>query len=140
MEYLMSNAKPDFDTCLKFGKKYEDMKLKIYQECDKLEVKTEDGIWKKTGNMAIEYECNGVPSGIMTTKADWWEHWFTKDGEPFFSITFPVKRLKRMFKDTFDIYPKVRAGDHNDAKVLLIPLEGIMWYFKEYTEKDDGTD
>ena len=33
----------------------------------KIEVKSERGMWLKTGNIAIEYESYGKPSGISST-------------------------------------------------------------------------
>jgi len=58
--------KSDFDFDLKFGRKRENRlhKLLGMRAEDKVEVKTERDWWQKTGNIAIEIECNGKPSGI----------------------------------------------------------------------------
>ena len=40
----------------------------------KIEVKSERDVWQKTGNIAIEYESYGKPSGINATESDYWFH------------------------------------------------------------------
>jgi len=73
-----------FDIDLPFGEIYED-KLKDIL-AGKIEVKTERDIWKTTGNMCIELEYKGKPSGINVTKADYWCQVFTDNGEVCFII------------------------------------------------------
>jgi len=38
-----------------------------------IEVKTDT---HTTPNFFVEYECDGIPSGIMTSQADWWVYYF----------------------------------------------------------------
>ena len=45
----------------------------MFKDCT-IEVKSERNWWKKTGNIAIEYEYRGKPSGIYATKSDYWFH------------------------------------------------------------------
>ncbi len=56
-----------FDLDLSYGKVREKQVADMLQD-KKIEVKSERGMWMNTGNIAIEYECNGKPSGIQTTE------------------------------------------------------------------------
>ena len=40
------------------------------QKIEKIELKSETWQWERTGNIAIEYRCDGKPSGISMTQAD----------------------------------------------------------------------
>ena len=67
----MKNNKFDLD--LKFGKNREDFVASLLNEDRaKIEVKSERDWWSRTGNIAIEVECNGKPSGLTVTQADCW--------------------------------------------------------------------
>jgi hypothetical protein len=57
-----------FDLDLAYGQMHEDRVLDMLQG-KKVEVKTERGMWTKTGNIAIEFESYGKPSGINATEA-----------------------------------------------------------------------
>ena len=59
-----------FDIDLKYGQIRED-KVKDMFSNAQIEVKSERSWWKKTGNIAIEYEYRGKPSGIYATDRDW---------------------------------------------------------------------
>ena len=52
-----------FDLDLKYGKVREKRVADMLQD-KKIEVKSERDMWVRTGNIAIEYECYGKPSGI----------------------------------------------------------------------------
>ncbi len=56
---------------LNFGESGEDWVNEIFAKGKKVEVKT-DRMTHKTGNVFIEYESRGKPSGIATTDADYW--------------------------------------------------------------------
>jgi hypothetical protein len=55
-----------FDLDLEYGKVREQQVADMLQD-KKIEVKSERDVWQKTGNIAIEYECYGKPSGINAT-------------------------------------------------------------------------
>ena len=55
-----------FDIDLEYGKVREQQVADMLQD-KKIEVKSERDVWQKTGNIAIEYECYGKPSGINAT-------------------------------------------------------------------------
>ena len=62
-----------FDLDLSYGKVREQQVADMLQD-KRIEVKSERGMWMKTGNIAIEYESYGKPSGIDATEADYWFH------------------------------------------------------------------
>ena len=62
-----------FDIDLEYGKVREQFVADMLQN-KKIEVKSERDKWQKTGNIAIEYESYGKPSGINETEADYWFH------------------------------------------------------------------
>ena len=62
-----------FDIDLEYGKVREKQVADMLQD-KKIEVKSERGMWQKTGNIAIEFESYGKPSGIRATEADYWFH------------------------------------------------------------------
>jgi hypothetical protein len=88
------------------------------------EVKTERDKWAQTGNICIESESYGKPSGIAATEADLWVHNLTVDNELVCSLVFPVEKLK-------EILPKlpqrsVMGGDNNASKLQLVSLIKLM--------------
>ena len=62
-----------FDLDLKYGEIRED-KIRDMLENKKIEIKSERDMWMKTGNICIEYESYGQPSGIKATESDYWFH------------------------------------------------------------------
>jgi len=117
-------TQPDkrWDLDLPFGQFGEEMLRDIL--CDKsssqIEVKR-DRMVGTTGNLAIEYECNGVPSGIATTKAKWWGYILSGPGYEDEVITMmPTARCKRIARRSG--LRRVTGGDGNRAKMVLVPL------------------
>ena len=126
----------DFSTDLEFAKqaeKYTKIELKkkypntkritgyhkeydiIVPEVDKtIEVKS-DRRTKETGNLFIEYESRGKPSGISTTKADVWFYYIEPtDFKQVIMIRTDV--LKKLIKENFSVVggvvstPAINAG------------------------------
>ena len=60
-----------FDLDLAFGEKWEDF---IDEAFKTAEVKTENGTWEFYGNIVIECNSYGKPSGIDSTESDMWIH------------------------------------------------------------------
>jgi len=56
-----------FDLDLEYGSIREDRIADMLTN-KKIEVKSERGMWMKTGNICIEYQSYGKPSGIEATK------------------------------------------------------------------------
>ena len=117
----MKNSKFDID--LKYGQEREDRIEKILKE-GKLEVKTERDWWFKTGNIAIEIECNGKPSGIMVTKADYWVHILANGDKDYCRLIFDTKTIKKLTKKYIGTLKN--GGDGWRSKFVLIPLSEIF--------------
>ena len=79
-----------FDIDLSYGQIRED-KVKEMFENKTIEVKSERSWWRKTGNIAIEYECYGKPSGINATNSDYWFHNLCVGDEVFATLVFETR-------------------------------------------------
>ena len=89
----------DFDADLKFGKEHEEKaKAMLFDQRSTFEFKTERDYWYKTGNMAVEVECYGKPSGINVTKAKYWCVNFVYNGELFERRIFNTPIIKKLVK------------------------------------------
>ena len=55
------NNTSKFDIDLKYGQVREKKRVAELLSNDKVEIKTERSWWRKTGNIAIEYEYRGKP-------------------------------------------------------------------------------
>ena len=84
-----------FDLDLEYGQIRED-KIADMLNNKKIEVKSERGMWMKTGNICIEYESYGKPSGIITTEPDFWFHNLCIDDDIFCTFLFDVPKLKQL--------------------------------------------
>jgi len=82
-------------------------------------------VWQKTGNIAIEYECYGKPSGINATESDYWFHNLCIGSETFATIVFDTASLKRII-DNLDNKRVVSGGDHNASKMYLLNLQKLF--------------
>jgi len=85
-----------------------------------IEVKR-DLIAKDTGNVFIEYECRGAPSGLSTTKADFHciavEHLF---------IILSTDKLKEIVRPYIGTKKDVLGGDSNLSRGILLPLKQLI--------------
>ena len=119
MEYC-SNFKYD----LKVGQVAEKQVAELLQD-KKIEVKR-DLKAKTTGNLYIEYESRGKPSGISRSEADYWCFAF----ENLF-VFISTEKLKEMIEPMKGSTMDKRGGDKNSSKGILLPLERL-------TELKDG--
>ena len=94
---IQTKANKKFDIDLKYGQVREKQVSNIFAN-KKIEVKTERDWWYKTGNIALEYECNGKPSGINATTSDYWIHILAKGKKNHCMLVFEVSRLKKNSK------------------------------------------
>ena len=78
-----------------------------------------------TGNMVVEVEFNGKPSGLTTTTAD---HWVFCDGKEW--IRLLTERLKGLVNQ-FEIVEFVGNGDIKPKKAYLVDKEVL----REYADK-----
>ena len=113
-----------FDLDLQYGKVREDLVADMLQD-KKIEVKSESGMWQRTGNIAIEYECYGKPSGINATEADYWFHNLCVEDDVFCTLVFKVKNLKKLIAN-LDYKKTVSGGDHNASKMYLLNIQKLF--------------
>jgi hypothetical protein len=90
----------------------------------KIEVKT-DRLTQKTGNVYIEYESRGKPSGIRTSEADFWVYKINQHQ----AIIIEKNELKRKLKHLVDIGKAkmgVKGGDNNTSLGILVKVKELI--------------
>ena len=123
-----------FDIDLEYGTIKED-KISDMLTNKKIEVKSERGMWMKTGNICIEYESYGKPSGIITTEADFWFHNLCIEDNIFCTFIFDVPKLKQLI-EKLDFKKSVSGGDHNASRMWLVNIQKLFTsdVFKTFKE------
>ena len=136
LEPSVANRKK-FDLDLEYGKVREQQVADMLQD-KKIEVKSERDVWQKTGNIAIEYECYGKPSGINATESDYWFHNLCIGDETFATIVFDTASLKRIINN-LDYKKSVAGGDNNASRMYLLNLQKLFSsdVIKAFKEKQD---
>lgn len=130
---------------LKFGNKYEQdccVKLKnpriMHGRFKDYDIIDEDGVkyevksdrWTfKTGNVCIEFECNRKPSGITSSKSDFY----------FYYVVFPEPLPPTLYKiPTIDIrtmienkqYDKIKIGGDNYKSKFYLFSENLFQKYR----------
>jgi len=126
-----------FDLDLEYGQVREDVVSEMLQN-KKIEVKSERGMWMDTGNICIEYQSYGKPSGIAATEADYWFHNLCIGEDIFATLVFKVDNLKKII-DNLDSKRSVSGGDHNASRMWLLNIQKLFAkdFLKVY--KDETT-
>ena len=91
----------------------------------KIEIKTERDWWFKTGNIALEYECNGKPSGINATTSDYWIQILAKGDVNHCMLIFEVDKLKKIVGEYKQKYTRM-VGDRNASKCVILPISELF--------------
>ena len=109
-----------FDLDLKFGQSKEN-ELQVAIE-GKVECKA-DRLTVKTGNLFLEIESRGKPSGIHTTKSKYYAIclWVEKRKDQTW-VLVPTKILKKLMKS----YPIKAGGDRWTSRGHIIPKEDLL--------------
>ncbi len=119
------NDNSDFDLDLKFGQAHERKIAKLFGiKEEQIEVKTERDWWAKTGNLCIEVERRGKPTGISITKAKIWIHVLSKGNKQMLRLVFDVGVLKKIVKKYKDNWKMV--GDRKETKAVMIKFKDIL--------------
>lgn len=118
------NNNSKFDIDLKYGQVREKRVAELLGG-ETVEIKTERSWWRKTGNIAIEYECRGKPSGIDKTEAKWWFHILEQTNKEYCIIVFRVKVLKKIVNKYKKTHTK-NIGDYRASKCVVIPIKEIF--------------
>ena len=113
-----------FDLDLQYGKVREKTVADMLQN-KKIEVKSERGMWMKTGNIAIEYESYGKPSGISATESDYWFHNLCIGEETFATLVFHTNSLRKIINN-LDYKKTVSGGDNNASKMYLLNIQKLF--------------
>ena len=92
-----------------------------------LELKSEQYLWERTGNIAIEYRWSGRPSGIASTIADMWVHELKRKGETLAYIMVPMERLKAICREAYANGRHQTGGDDDLSELVLLKLRDIPW-------------
>lgn len=125
-----------FDVDLQFGQEFEGLIDNIFSGADTAEIKTERGQWVKYGNIAIELECSGKPSGLTSTEASWWIHNLSYKGELMGSFILPVDVLRKVTDAMIEdkVARVTKGGDGYRSKLALLPITRIMDYVQKECE------
>lgn len=113
----------DFRYDLKVGQEGERLVDSIFKD-KRIEVKRDSWICK-SGNIAIEYESRGKPSGISTTEAEYWIIIFSGDCQDKVMYIFETKWLKELSREYFMKGSMKAMGDNNTSMAVLIPVSEI---------------
>ena len=113
-----------FDIDLAYGQVRE-QEVATMLEDKKIEVKSERGVWWKSGNIAIEYESYGKPSGIEATESDYWFHNLCLGDTTFATLVFKTDVLKNIIGQ-LDHIRSVNGGDGYKSKMYLLNLEKLF--------------
>tara|TARA_R100001480_G_scaffold153272_1_gene156202 strand:- start:258 stop:689 length:432 start_codon:yes stop_codon:yes gene_type:complete len=116
-----------FDLDLQYGQVREKIVADMLQD-KKIEVKSERGMWLQTGNIAIEYESYGKPSGINATNSDYWFHNLCVGDEVFGTLVFETKMLKKIINASINNNQvrSVSGGDHNASRMYLLNIQNLF--------------
>lgn len=113
-----------FDIDLEFGKQWEEYIDNLFKGMYTCEVKTERDKWAQTGNICIEVESYGKPSGINATTSDIWVQNLVKDNKLVASIVIPTDVLRELVQKVRT--KVVYGGDNRASKLLLFKLEDLI--------------
>jgi hypothetical protein len=117
------NNNKKFDIDLSYGQFHEEIVANKLQN-KKVEVKTEKGMWARTGNICLEYESWGKPSGIASTEADVWIHNLAMGDKVLGTLMFDVETLRKIVDK---LSPRtVCGGDNNASRMYLVPINKLF--------------
>ena len=113
-----------FDIDLQYGKVREGAVADMLQN-SKIEVKSERDMWQRTGNIAIEFQSYGKPSGINATEAEYWFHNLCIGNETYATLVFKTEVLRKIIS-SLDYKRVVNGGDHNASRMYLLNIQKLF--------------
>ena len=119
----------DFKFDLELGQKMEHGLADILAN-KRIEAKS-DYIAHRTGNIAIEYECRGKPSGIAVTEADYYAYIIPCAPLKNIILLMEVGNLKNISRLHYAQNKIKSMGDSNLSKAVLIPIQDLFVYGEE---------
>lgn len=111
-----------FDVDLRDGKAREDAFAYIVLRA-RVEVKS-DRKAKDTGNVFVEFEQKGRPSGIRVTTADWWAFEVNRDC----FVLVPTVRVRAVMEWVMENHPHMvkRGGDFDNYMGVCVPVNWLL--------------
>ena len=130
----MKDRKTNFDYDLIIGKEGEKLVDHIFKNC-KIEVKRD--FWTGTsGNIAVEFESRGKPSGISKTKSDYYAFILAEEFRDEVIIFIKTKRLKEIAREYYLNGSVQKMGDKKSSVSVLIPIKELS----KFAYNDRATD
>ena len=121
----------DFNYDLEFGHEGEGRVIGIFNSGAKLEVKRDCKI-EETGNLYVEFECRGKPSGIITSMADWW---IFQNKDLTLMLWFQREKLlsacQRMIEENSQGIKVMVGGDEDKSKGYLVNQYQLIKHMKQ---------
>ena len=124
-EIILNRAKKDYPLAYIQEGKFKYWDINIPEVNISLEVKYDERN-QTSGNIAIECECNDKPSGITTTKADFWVLFDKPDGDDVWFLTEDIRRC--IYKHNLHPCTIQGPGDPYEKKVYLIKKEMLYMH------------
>ena len=91
----------------------------------KIEVKT-DFKAHKTGNLAIELESYGKPSGIQTSEATWWLFNIQIPNKKPLLLIITLERLRQIANKYAHQGKVIMGGDNYSSKLVVVPFSEVI--------------
>lgn len=112
-------ARAGFDLDLEHGLEREGELAKILSLSggDHIEVKS-DFKCRTTGNLFVEYQQKGRPSGIQTTEAEWWAFEYHDNCWLIVPTDVLLRKARLAWQQGF----RRQGGDSNNYDGVLVPL------------------
>jgi hypothetical protein len=115
-----------FDIQLGSARDDED-RLALSLQNKTIELKTERFQWEQTGNIFIEYESRGEPSGLAVTTADFWCHELARGDDTLCYLVIPTDRLKKICRGKLKTAAhKNGAGDAQAQRGIVLKLSDLL--------------
>lgn len=122
------NFNNDFKYDLEIGLEGERIVDDLFKN-KRIEVKRDSWIGR-SGNIAVEYESRGKPSGIAKTQADYWLFIFSKEYEDKVMLIVETNKLKKVARNYYNKGSIKAMGDSNTSYSVLIPIKDINSFKK----------
>lgn len=119
----------DFKYDLKVGQQFEN-ELEDVLNNKKLEVKT-DFRALETGNIFVEYQSRGKPSGLQTSQSDYYVFILSKD----YFIFISTDVLKGVLREVYNERGYVMGGDSNTSHGVLVPVKRLIELVRPLTKE-----
>lgn len=88
-----------------------------------------DEICKRTGNIFVEFQQKGRPSGIAVTEAEAWAVEFCPDCY----LVVPTRRMKALCRKIYKERGFVKGGDFNQYLGVLVPWSEMLKLWETWT-------